>query len=372
MARIGDPGKPMPTNMTEAWDTILNDSSGASRSGLTAWGIRVARDHHLLPEAMLYGLAHTLKFTESPPCYFMGEIYRDGRLAYFPIAFALKTPLGTQLLLLLGVAAVVWNKVQVRDEVALVGVIAIAAFVFGVAVAGNFNIGLRHILPAYPVVFVLAGASAAWVVTARGRWLVMILLVWVGAARLWIHPHYLSYFNEIIGGPTQGHKYLADSNIDWGQDLKRLASYAKGHPGETIKLAYFGSADPTRYGILQMLPSSFPFGESAPLKGGTYVVSVNQLLAVLVPTATDEFWSKPQVITEYSSLSRALSVSAPTDMTDAMRQQRHAALLRFLGLRYSRILQQLRHRPPDERVGYSLFLYRLSDAQVEEILRPPG
>jgi len=120
-----------------------------------------------------------------------------------------------------------------------------------------------------------------------------------------------------------------------------------------------------------MLPSAFPFGESAPLTGGTYVVSVHNLLAVLVPSATDSFWTDPRIKREYASLAKILSTPIPTDAPDSVRQGRQAARLRYLGLRYSRLLEQLRHRQPDERIGYSLFVYRLSDQEVEALLQPP-
>ena len=94
-----------------------------------------------------------------------------------------------------------------------------------------------------------AGASVLYQSTSRtlprlsaSPWTV------VGAAR--IHPHYLAYFNQIAGGPRGGARYLLDSNIDWGQDLKGLADYLKKEdmPGP-VYVGYFGHDAPKLYGI---------------------------------------------------------------------------------------------------------------------------
>ena len=64
-----------------------------------------------------------------------------------------------------------------------------------------------------------------------------------------IAPHQLAYFNESIGGPEQGYRYLSDSNLDWGQDLKGLKAYIEREKLPIIYLSYFGTAPPAYYGI---------------------------------------------------------------------------------------------------------------------------
>jgi hypothetical protein len=82
------------------------------------------------------------------------------------------------------------------------------------------------------------------------------MVIWYVVASLFIAPHYLSYFNEIIGGPDKGYKYLVDSNLDWGQDLKGLKKYMDDHAIKRISLSYFGIDSPKRYGIeYDWLPS---------------------------------------------------------------------------------------------------------------------
>lgn len=72
---------------------------------------------------------------------------------------------------------------------------------------------------------------------------------WLFIESLVIFPNYLVYFNELIGGPSQGHKYLVNSNLDWGQDLKLLKKYLDQNHIEEVNLSYFGSADPDYYHI---------------------------------------------------------------------------------------------------------------------------
>ena len=111
-------------------------------------------------------------------------------------------------------------------------------------------IGLRYILPVYPLMFVLIFglAERGWHRGRRGL-LLGALLVWYVVSSVAIHPHYLAYFNEVAGGPSGGHRYLVDSNLDWGQDLKGLKRFMQEQDIEKIHLSYFGTDVPSRYSI---------------------------------------------------------------------------------------------------------------------------
>jgi hypothetical protein len=107
-------------------------------------------------------------------------------------------------------------------------------------------------------------------------------LTWYIGASCWIHPHYLAYFNELIGGPDNGYKYLVDSNLDWGQDLKGLKAFMREHGISRINLSYFGSDAPERYGISYVrLPSFVLRGGDRQHKDsdppGWYAISVSCL-----------------------------------------------------------------------------------------------
>jgi hypothetical protein len=132
------------------------------------------------------------------------------------------------------------------------------AIYVGVTLTRHLNIGHRHLLPIYPFLFAAAGSAAAAAVRAgrTRRWAVLALSAWYAASVLHVHPHYLGYFNELVGGPSQGWRYLVDSNVDWGQDLKALKRWTDEHGVTQLKLSYFGTADPAYYRIpCEMLPS---------------------------------------------------------------------------------------------------------------------
>ncbi len=341
--------------------------TGTPRAGLTPALIRGLAATGILPEAYVLGLALTVEATQERASYLHGHYSTTGYAAYFPIAFAIKTPLATIGLCLAGIAALGWRRLRSGDNPLLIGLGTFALVYVATAISGGLNIGHRHLLPIYPVLFVLGGAAAAWLASRIGRWLVGGALLWLLAANLYIYPHYLAYFNELIGGPRHGHEWLADSNIDWGQDLVRLATYARKHPAEDIKLAHFGSALPTRYVACTALPSYYDFEPPAALTPGTYVISVTQLLGVYDLYVRDEFWNA-DAVHNYEVLRRFVATRADSSPTTADSQP--ARLVKqYEDVRTYRLMNRLRHRPPDERIGYSLFLYRLTAADIEQLTR---
>lgn len=203
---------------------------------------------HLFPEAAVYGVLFVMK-TIHRASYLLGQVSPDGFWLYFPVAFAVKTPLPT--LLLLAAAIVMWTRR--RRMTAAEGFLALSAVAyFAFAVLSRMNIGLRHILPVYPFLYVLLGGVAAslWKSQSRAaRLFVCALAVWLVAGLVRVHPDLLTYFNEIAGGPANGYKIVVDSNLDWGQDLKGLEKYTEKNNLEPIYLNYFGTADPCHYGL---------------------------------------------------------------------------------------------------------------------------
>jgi hypothetical protein len=118
----------------------------------------------------------------------------------------------------------------------------------------RINIGHRHLLPLYPFVLVIAGRVAALAFPPRPGGAVPVLAVgalclWQAVATAWAYPHYLAYFNEVAGGPSNGWRLLSDSNVDWGQGLKGLRQWMERTGVTRLKLAYFGTADVEYYGV---------------------------------------------------------------------------------------------------------------------------
>jgi hypothetical protein len=128
---------------------------------------------------------------------------------------------------------------------------------FAATLMSRIDIGIRHLLPVYPFLYVILA-----VIGNRNKAmlrLTLAALVLVAVESIACYPNYLGFFNAVSGGTSNGPKYLLDSNIDWGQDLLRLKRYQNEHGKPPLCLAYFGSADVRYYGLEQgSLPASDP------------------------------------------------------------------------------------------------------------------
>jgi len=175
--------------------------------------------------------------------YLLGEIATEGWWYYFPVAFAVKVPVAITALLGLAIAA---PAVRPSRLGWLIG-IPLAVYFVVACIWLEITLGIRYVLPIFPLLFVFIATQLAPTGSGWLRSTVFALCAWLGIASLWIHPHYLAYFNEIAGGPSQGHRYLLDSNIDWGQDLATLGDYLEERGNPPVWLAYFGVEDPEDY-----------------------------------------------------------------------------------------------------------------------------
>jgi hypothetical protein len=193
------------------------------------------------------------------PAFLLGRYSPEGWWYYFPIAFLLKTPLGSLFLIVVGLA-LARAGTPLRGREALFLLMPVLLF-FGVMTQAPVNIGVRYVLPVYPFLFVLASrvvtisTGRAWVMPS----LVVLALTLTAVSTLRVMPYQLAYFNELVGGPDAGSRYLSDSNIDWGQELKRLRAFMERERVPIIYLSYFGTAPPAYYGIrYQYVPGSWP------------------------------------------------------------------------------------------------------------------
>jgi hypothetical protein len=100
-----------------------------------------------------------------------------------------------------------------------------------------------------------------------------------------VHPHYLSYFNEVAGGPDNGWQHLIEANTDWGQDLLFLKQWADAHPeARPLRLAYYGGLEPHRVGLDYCVRKI----EGPEPEPGWYAVSVNVICgAAFITTDKD-------------------------------------------------------------------------------------
>ena len=229
----------------------LTEYAGRLKNPVQTKMILAAAHWRLLPESYLYGLADVGITAEFSHTYLLGTVYPHGRWFYFPLAFTIKTTLGLLILLALVPLVLARSKIECWRELLFVSVPA--AIYFLVAMGSGMNIGVRHILPVYPFLMILAGWGAWKLIERQRRWayVVAALLLWnvVSSARTF--PVYLSYSNELWGGPSQTYRYLSDSNADWGQQLKAAKKYLEGRQVKTCWFAYFADVvvDPTYYGV---------------------------------------------------------------------------------------------------------------------------
>ena len=179
-----------------------------------------------------------------------------------------------------------WALARRRPTLELGFVLWPPLLLIGLFVLGNAkNIGLRYLLGIYPFLFLLVGATMHSALRSWKIYLLCLFAVFYAISTTKNHPHHLAYFNELIGGPEQGYRYLSDSNIDWGQDLKGLKSYMDEKGIERIKLSYFGTVDPRLYDLKYEWLPGFKLpnlgGSSAKLPTtGTIAISVTNLTGV--------------------------------------------------------------------------------------------
>jgi hypothetical protein len=202
-------------------------------------------------------------------------------------------------------------------------------------------------IPTLPFLFVWTSKVAR--TFELRRWIIAIVfasaLTWSVGSSLWCYPHSMSYFDELVGRPKNGHYYLLDSNISWGQDLFYLKQWLDEHPdAKPLKFASFGYIDPRLVGIEFMLP---PVGPAMPHPNtcandenlgplpGWYAIDVNHLHGTLLKMA-DGKGNRESPVNEYNNYCYFL------------------------------------HFKPVAMAGYSIYIYHLELDEVNRVRRELG
>lgn len=207
--------------------------------------------------------------------YFLGEFTNQSWKKYFPIVYLIKEPLAFWILVALALIyssmkctmgyhrpkgsfiywawdeSVTWIKNHFIEFAMWVWL----AVYWYTSIRANLNIGVRHLMPVYGFTYVLlAGAIIRMMKDVKIKTfiygnsiIIAILLGWYFIENMRVFPYYLTYFNQIAGGPQNGFKYAVDSNIDWGQDIKRLSFWMQDNHVDFIHLDYFGWSDQSHY-----------------------------------------------------------------------------------------------------------------------------
>jgi len=249
-----------------------------------------------------------------------GETKVGGWWWYFFYSTLIKTPL--PLLIGLGVTLIACTW-QGRHFWWKTFPLLLVPLLYGaVAIRSGMNIGHRHLLPIWPFLYIWLGQMAI-VVLPRfhviGRGLAAALMIWYVAETITISPFYLAYFNQLVGGPQNGHFHLADSNVDWGQSFIALRKYMEREAIDQVRLSYYTYVDPAVYGVrYDPLPPALGVTEGvisrfAP-QPAVYAISATPLHGVM---------------------------TAQTDLYD-----------------------WFRHHKPDAQIGYGLLIYDIEPQDV--------
>jgi 4-amino-4-deoxy-L-arabinose transferase-like glycosyltransferase len=372
--------------------------------GLLKTAVETMRAWRVLPEAYLYGFTHVHAASLERSAFLNAEFSTTGWWWFFPYAFLVKTSIGELLLyaaaLLAG--ALAWRRAGAAARGAwlwrVAPLLALLVVYGAFTLSSNLNIGHRHLLPMYAPLLILAsglvatsaatlagtsgatssatseaapgGGTAAGALRRRVAWpLAGVALLVAGVETVAVRPHYLTFFNQGVGGPREGWHHLVDSSLDWGQDMPRLAAWLReeGRPDEPVYLSVFGPAVAAAYGIAGTEVAPDWPDEVRPWRewtGGLYAVSATRLQGVYNPFHGPWSLEMERILQELGpALRREMSAGVVPPLIDPYvgvgPNTRTLELLQF-----ARLTNYLRLRAPDALIANSIFVFRLTDDEV--------
>jgi len=262
--------------------------------------------------------------------YYLGKISAGSQWHYFPLLYLLKIPFAFHVLTLFALAmllaaykgtykgknkknrAVNWSR---KNFWVIAFLVWIAVYLL-TAITGNLNIGIRHILPVFPFIYVLVifavyrGLKSISLPKIRQAVITLILFLffWYATSSLLAFPHYVPYYNKLGGGLDKGYKIAVDSNYDWGQDFYRLLSFIEKNNIQKISIDYFGGESP-EYWLGKKYQKLEPKKVAAEEKNiqGWVAVSLNQLMGGVAKPAEgfDQETGYYHWLEEYKPVGRA-------------------------------------------------------------------
>ncbi|MDI6602757.1 MAG: glycosyltransferase family 39 protein [Patescibacteria group bacterium] len=230
---------------------------------ITIW----AADKPILRSLAHYSLGLLMIFQRAAgghTTYFLGKISAAGWKNYFPVVYVIKEPLAFHILTLIALLYLAWlikkpfwiNPFQrikdwIKSHFPEFAMFSFITLYWLTSLTSNLNIGVRHLLPVFPFTMILVSAAIIhWLKPPLLKLkyaLLIILILWQAVSVISIYPHFLAYFNEIAGGADKAYIYVTNSNLDWGQDLKRLKKWVDQKEIDKIYVDYFGGGDAKYY-----------------------------------------------------------------------------------------------------------------------------
>jgi len=226
--------------------------------------------------------------------YFLGQVSSSGWKIYFPVVYFIKQPLPFIILLIISLLYFAWlikkpfwqkpikrSKAWITSHFAEFAMLLAIGIYWSVSLKSNLNIGVRHLLPVFPfTILLVSAATTKWIQSPFSKLkkaFLAFLLIWQAISVISIYPHFLAYFNELVGGPSQAYIYTVDSSLDWGQDLKRLNKWTEEKGIDKIYVNYFGGAD-TKYYLKNKFAPWWGTRDPKELPKGSYLAVSATLL----------------------------------------------------------------------------------------------
>lgn len=188
-----------------------------------------------MPEVFMLGMDYTQYLQENPNVgrgnnYIFERRRRKGRWYVFPVMIGLKTPLA--FFILLGIALTAGSKTKGKSFF----LVPFALWLLVFSLACDAQLGVRYVLPGFTFLLLLTGYLFEKEISDRLKRVITGLTVWYAASSLSYHPHYISYFNELIGPRVNAYKFLADSNLDWEDKFYFLKKFQSENPGLKVDI----------------------------------------------------------------------------------------------------------------------------------------
>ena len=190
------------------------------------------------------------------PSYIFGQVRNGGFWYFFIVSLALKTPLAILLLAAFGTGIAVAHYLQNRSDWEGAAPLACAVMIMIVTMPSRIDSGVRYVMPVYVFMSMLAALAVMTLWNWQqhrtiARAAAVVLLGWTAASSALAHPDYLAYFNE-FGGKDPS-RLLVIGDLDWGQDMTRLATYLRERQINHISIVYDGFYDPASLNMPETL-----------------------------------------------------------------------------------------------------------------------
>jgi len=196
--------------------------------------------------------------------YFLEQVSGAGWKTYFPIVYSIKEPLSFHILTIIAALYGAWRirdpfwkntlqrmKKWLQNHFTEFAMLCLIGIYWVSSITSHLNIGVRHLLPTFPfVILLVSDATFSWLKQPFLKLKYVLLglfMLWQAVSVISVYPYFLAYFNELVGGPDKGYIYVTDSNLDWGQNLKRLKNWVDKNNIDKIYVDYFGGADVKYY-----------------------------------------------------------------------------------------------------------------------------